>query len=199
MLICACPASISWRLLSTEQSSFFFQPVQLYFELPDLLVEFVLQLCFRSLRSFAAIAKRLLQMLECLLLPLPNLVGMHAVVRRDLVHAAHTLDRFQRHFALQSRAVLPPLFAHRSSARAPILHLIHLSSFWGVAHSCQSMMKKSTLTRVSTVSFRSISRETAHHFRNYATPVFCDSGNHYQPWKKSGAKAAGKESSVSAV
>src|SRR5829696_3211644 len=134
MLICACPASISWRLLSTEQSSFFFQPVQLYFELPDLLVEFVLQLCFRSLRSFAAIAKRLLQMLECLLLPLPNLVGMHAVVRRDLVHAAHTLDRFQRHFALQSRAVLPPLFAHRSSARAPILHLIHLSSFWGVAH-----------------------------------------------------------------
>src|SRR5215203_3153125 len=133
MLICACPASISWRLLSTEQSSFFFQPVQLYFELPDLLVEFVLQLCFRSLRSFAAIAKRLLQMLECLLLPLPNLVGMHAVVRRDLVHAAHTLDRFQRHFAFQSRAVLPALFAHRSSARAPILHLIHLSSFWGVA------------------------------------------------------------------
>src|SRR5215213_1273443 len=131
MLICACPAAISWRLLSTEQSSFFFQPVQLDFELPDLLVEFVLQLCFRSLRSFAAIAKRLLQMLECLLLPLPNLVGMHAVVRRDLVHAAHTLDRFQRHFALQSRAVLPPLFAHRSSARAPILHLIHLSSFWG--------------------------------------------------------------------
>src|SRR5215213_7001100 len=133
MLICACPASISWRLLSTEQSSFFFQPVQLYFELPDLLVEFVLQLCFRSLRSFAAIAKRLLQMLECLLLPLPNLVGMHAVVRRDLVHAAHTLDRFQRHFAFQSRAVLPALFAHRSSARAPILHLMHLSSFWGVA------------------------------------------------------------------
>src|SRR4051794_2049811 len=72
-------------------------------------------------------------MLECLLLPLPNLVGMHAVVRRDLVHAAHTLDRFQRHFAFQSRAVLPALFAHRSSARAPILHLIHLSSFWGVA------------------------------------------------------------------
>src|SRR5215211_2787905 len=134
MLICACPASISWRLLSTEQSSFFFQPVQLYFELPDLLVEFVLHFCFRSLRSFAAIAKRLLQMLECLLLPLPNLIGMHAVVRRDLVHAAHTLDRFQRHFAFQSRAVLPALFAHRSSARAPILHLIHLSSFWGVAH-----------------------------------------------------------------
>src|ERR1041384_1565804 len=115
MLICACPASISWRLLSTEQSSFFFQPVQLYFELPDLLVEFVLQLCFGSLSSFAAIAKRLPQMLECLFLPLPNLGGMHAIVGGDLISTAHTLDRFQRHFALQSRAVLLPLFAHRSS------------------------------------------------------------------------------------
>src|SRR5215217_2534132 len=126
MLICPCPASISWRLLSTEQSSFFFQPVQLYFELPDLLVEFVLQFCFRSLRSFAAIAKRFPQMLECLFLPLPNLGGMHAVVRGDLVRAAHTFDHFQRHFALESRAVLLPLFAHRSSAKVPILLLIHL-------------------------------------------------------------------------
>ena len=46
---------------------------------------------------------------------------------------------------------------------------------------------------------RSISRETAHNFRNYPSSVFCDSRNHYQPRKKPGAKAAGKESSVSAV
>src|SRR5215813_5790856 len=120
MLICACPASISWRLLSTEQSSFFFQPVQLHFELPDLLVEFVLQFCFRALRSFASIAKRFPQMLECLFLPLPNLGGMHAIVGGDLIGTAHTLDRFQRHFALESCAVLLPLFAHRSSAKVPI-------------------------------------------------------------------------------
>jgi hypothetical protein len=45
---------------------------------------------------------------------------MHAVVGGDLIGTAHTLDRFQRHFALESRAVLFPLFAHRSSAKVPI-------------------------------------------------------------------------------
>jgi hypothetical protein len=37
MLICGCAASINARFASGGKSSFFFQPVQLDLELPDLL------------------------------------------------------------------------------------------------------------------------------------------------------------------
>src|SRR5215203_4795948 len=79
-------------------------------------------------------------MLECLFLPLPYLGRVHAIVGGDLVRTAHTFDRFQHHFALESRAILLPLSTHRSSTKVPILYLIQLSSFWGVSHESVSQV-----------------------------------------------------------
>src|SRR5229473_7863456 len=114
MLNCGSPGLISRRLASAEQSSFFFHPVQLNFELSDLLVEFTLQLCFRSFMPLASVRESVSQMLQRLLLPQRHLRRMYPIMRRDLVDRPYSLDCFQRHFALERRLVLLPLFAHQS-------------------------------------------------------------------------------------
>src|SRR5712692_8517458 len=123
MLNCGSPGLISRRLASAEQTSFFFHPVQLYFELSDLLVEFTLQLCFGALVPLAPIRERFPQVVQCLLLPLRHLGRMHSIMRGDLVDRACSLDRFQRHLALESRLVLLPLFAHQS---LPMRHRFYI-------------------------------------------------------------------------
>src|SRR5712692_1237064 len=114
MLNCGSPGSISRRFTSAEQASFFFHPVQFYFKLSDLLVEFTLQLCFGALVPLAPIGKGFPQVLQRLLLPLRHLCRMHPVMRSDLVDRAYSLNSFQRDFALERRLVLLPLFAHQS-------------------------------------------------------------------------------------
>src|SRR5712692_488368 len=114
MLNCGSPGLISRRLASAEQTSFFFHPVQLYFELSDLLVEFTLQLCFGALVPLPPVGESFPQVVQRLLLPLRYLRRMNPVMRGDLVDRTYSLNRFQRDFALERRLVLLPLFAHQS-------------------------------------------------------------------------------------
>src|ERR1700693_824580 len=117
MLSCRCSGSTRLRFTSTEQASFFFQPVQLHFELTDLLIELILQLRICLLAPFPTIRKGVPQVVQSLFLPLRNLRWMYLVVRGDLVDRAYSLNRFQRHLALELRAVLLPLFPHQSLPR----------------------------------------------------------------------------------
>src|SRR5215216_1116490 len=123
MLNCGLSDSSTRRLASAEQPSFFFHPVQLHFELTDLLVEFTLQFRFGSLMPFAPVRERVSQMFQRLLLPQRYLRRMHPVMGADLVGCAHSLDRFQRHFALERSLVLLPLFAHQS---LPLRHRFYI-------------------------------------------------------------------------
>src|SRR4051794_12393870 len=110
MLNCGCPGSIRLRFTSTEQSSFFFQPVELHLELTDLLVEFALQVCVCSLLPLPTIRKCLSQVVQSLLLPLRHLRRVHPVMCRNLVDRSYSLYRFQRHLTLEGRLVLLPWF-----------------------------------------------------------------------------------------
>src|SRR5829696_9565175 len=72
---------------------------------------------------FAPIRERVSQMFQRLLLPQCYLRRMHPVMGADLVRCAYSLDRFQRHFALERSLVLLPLFAHQS---LPLRHRFYI-------------------------------------------------------------------------
>src|ERR1700684_3852645 len=97
MLISPRPRSTSSRRSSVEHANFFFEPVQLDFQPPNLFVEGVVPgLNDRALPG-PAIYKNLRQLLHSRLPPLRDLDGMHLELRAQLAQCLLTPNRFDRH------------------------------------------------------------------------------------------------------
>ena len=67
------------RLASADNATFFFQPVQLHFELPDLVVELGLQGFLLVLPLDSARGENLGDLLLELMFPVRDLGGMHPI------------------------------------------------------------------------------------------------------------------------
>jgi hypothetical protein len=101
------------RFFSTEQSSFFFDPIEFDFELPDLLEELRFQffLCLRVTR--AARRENIWQTFYRLLFPVHHLIGMNPVVATNFIDRPLPFERFQYHFYFEFRTVtFPVLLLH---------------------------------------------------------------------------------------
>src|ERR1700688_5032414 len=106
MLISPRPRSTSSRRSSVEHANFFFEPVQLDFQPPNLFIEGVVPgLNDRALPG-PAIYKNLRQLLHSGLPPLRDLDGMHLELRAQLAQCLLTPNRFDRHPRFESRTVL---------------------------------------------------------------------------------------------
>src|SRR4030042_3938770 len=88
--------SIIARLASIVAGSFFFEPLKLHLESPDLLIEFSL-LCFLlPLLLSARPGEQAGATLQQLLLPLADLVRMYLILTGQLVDRLGALGRFPR-------------------------------------------------------------------------------------------------------
>src|SRR5438093_1717181 len=110
--------SIHWRRSSKATGRTFFQPVRFHLQSSDLLIKFRSQ-CFVAFTvPRSPIAKGFRQSINRFVLPPRHLVGMHAVMRCDLLNRPLTLDGFQRNPSFHVRAEISPLsLHHRSSLR----------------------------------------------------------------------------------
>ncbi len=97
---------MSGRLASTEEGSFFFQPVQLDLEVPDLLIELRFQFLVGFLGLRSPRREDVRECFEQLLLPLRYLVGMHRVGTGNLVDGASAFESFECHLRLELGALL---------------------------------------------------------------------------------------------
>ena len=102
--------------LQQKHLGLFFKPVQLHLELSDLAIEFCLQFFAVLLGAFASIRKELRQLVQKLLPPLADLVGVNAVLCGDLGHGLLSPNRLQGHSRLEGGVVTP---AHVSCHAAP--------------------------------------------------------------------------------
>src|SRR5215210_2683107 len=113
MLSCGCGASTSRRLLSKEQSSLFFEPVEFDFELANLLVECRFQLLALMIIAAAGVRENLRQSVQSELFPLSHQIGMSLKVGGNLVNGVDPLDGFQCHLGFEVGAVTFTLRFHR--------------------------------------------------------------------------------------
>src|SRR4029450_12763586 len=120
MLIWGCVGSINSRFASGAKSSFFFHPLQLHLELPNVLV----YLCLKRLLVVLALRTSCRENLGHLLLeamfPVRNLRRMHPISTGEFIDGFEPLEGFERHTGFELRAVLFPLCRHLLS---PHLHL----------------------------------------------------------------------------
>src|SRR5579872_6526658 len=121
MLMEGCPLWIRRRFSSTEASHFFFQPVQLDLQLPDLLVEVVGERFLLLVLFDPLVREDGGQAFEELTLPLHQQVRMHLGVAGDLVERALALDHFQGQLGLEFRRVTVALCLHRRFPFSQIL------------------------------------------------------------------------------
>jgi len=131
------PARSSPAFVQQKLLGFFFKPVHLHLELTDLSVKFRRHF-FRFFVFFLpTIGKHTRQFIKKFLSPLANLIRMNAVLAGELGHGLLPLQGLQGHPGLQSCIVILPhvachLFPPPSCFWQPNMHLIQLSSFWGV-------------------------------------------------------------------
>jgi hypothetical protein len=132
----SCPGSIIARFSLRAAGATFFQPLQLDLELPDLPVQLGLVLLAGLLPGLPPLREDRGQLLEQLLPPLPDLVGMHTIVAGQLGQRALFLDRLEGDLGLEGGVVTLPyshahfcLLVHRRLSL--VVHLMTLSSFWG--------------------------------------------------------------------
>src|ERR1051325_6767516 len=92
MVRCGCPDSIHERRSSIDESSFFFEKVQLHFQLANLLVEFILFSVGLLAYLVPAVAEDIGQTGQRQLLPATNLCRMDAEHLCDLGGRLACLD-----------------------------------------------------------------------------------------------------------
>src|SRR5215217_9231074 len=95
MRLCATVVSAAEPFSPVEQASFFFQPVELKFELADLLIELSLVLFLVLLVLAPSVREHLGQLLQKPLFPLDEKVRMDAVLAGNFVDGPLTLDDLQ--------------------------------------------------------------------------------------------------------
>src|SRR5271165_3494285 len=105
-LISGWPRSTSGRSSSIEQADFFFEPVQFYFQPPNLFVERVAVRFPTPPLALPPVHEKLRQLLQCGLPPLRNLDRMHLELRSQLAQRLLAADRLDRHPRFELRAVL---------------------------------------------------------------------------------------------
>src|SRR4051812_27254025 len=111
------PRSTSARNSSIEHTDFFFEPVQLHLQPPNLLVERVARSF--PVPPFATVHEKLRKLFQRTLPPFRNLDRMHLELRTQLTQrllAAHRLDRnprFELRTILLSRRRHRPLLCRR--------------------------------------------------------------------------------------
>src|SRR5712691_898345 len=124
MLICGCAGSRHSRCASGDKSSFFFQPVQLHLELPNLLVSLRLKRLVVVLALRASCRENLGHLLVETMFPMRNLRRMHTIGTGEFVDRFEPFEGFQRHTGFELCAVLLPLCRHLSSP-LPLLWTQH--------------------------------------------------------------------------
>lgn len=119
-----------------EQLRFFFKPLQFHLELTDLPIQFILQLVPVLIRTLAAVRKKIREHLQKTTTPLTDLIGIDAELTRNLSNGLFPFDCFQSDFGLKSCVMLSAHVDHFTIPPFGLwqvkMHLIHLSSFWGV-------------------------------------------------------------------
>ena len=121
-LLCGCSGSMKARFASAENAHFFFQPVQLHFELPDLLVEWGLQGLVIVLPLDSARGENLGDLLVEWMFPVRDLGGMHPLGTGELIDRFVSFDGVQRDPRFELRTIPFPLCRHLLSP--PLLFLL---------------------------------------------------------------------------
>src|SRR5919202_6177093 len=107
-----CAGSIRPRVVASEQSSLFFEPVQLDLQLADLLGQGRLQALALVLRWRRAGRKELGETLQRRLFPLGDHMGMDPKLGRQLIDRQVALDGLQSHPGLKFRTIARSLRWH---------------------------------------------------------------------------------------
>src|SRR6058998_2951712 len=97
MLICGYAGSINSRFASGGKTSFFFQPVQLHLELPDLLIELGLQRLLILLLLSPSCRENLRHLLLEAMFPMGNLRRMYPIGTGEFIDGFKPFERFERH------------------------------------------------------------------------------------------------------
>src|SRR5512145_456775 len=121
ILSCGCAGSIHSRFASGGKSSFFFQPVQLHLELPDLLVELRLERLLVLLPLRPARGEKLWHLLLQAMFPMRNLRRMHPISTGEFIDRFESFKRFECHTGFELSAVLFPLCRHLPLPPLPFL------------------------------------------------------------------------------
>ena len=90
------------RFSITDVDSFFFQPLQLHLQPPDLLVQFRLQFFAFMFLSRCRCAEDRRPLFQQLPIPVADLSGMHAVFLRELVDRLGAFRSFQRYLEFET-------------------------------------------------------------------------------------------------
>src|SRR3954465_11403683 len=142
------PRSTSARNSSIEHTDFFFEPVQLHLQPPNLLVERVARSF--PVPPFATVHEKLRKLFQRTLPPFRNLDGMHLELRTQLAQrllAAHRLDRnpsFELRTILLSRRRHRPLLVNDSAES----YLIAWSEIWGPLYTPPGALNCTRLKRL---------------------------------------------------
>ena len=122
---CRSRADLAW-------TNFFFQPVELDFELADLSVQFLNQLIFVFERVGRAVGKDGCESGERLLFPEASLGGVDAVLRADGGDGVGLLDERERDLRFERWRVVAFDVPHTLARDVTLVfYLSILSSFWG--------------------------------------------------------------------
>lgn len=120
MDISGCSGFIHLLLASTEQFRFFFNPVQLNFELADLSIKFRLKfLCFFFF-CFLFACKNSRQLQYQVLFPSTYLIGMYSILTGQLSNSFILFNSFKSYFSLERSTV--PFTELRSLILPPYLN-----------------------------------------------------------------------------
>jgi hypothetical protein len=113
------------RLAAGAKASFFFHPVQLHLELPNLLVELGWECLVVALSLVTAYREKLGPLLLQAMFPLGNLGRMPPVGTGSFVDGFASFERFERHTSFELRAVLISLCQHLLSPHSHLLWTQH--------------------------------------------------------------------------
>src|SRR4030042_2058196 len=134
-----CSGPISPCFLSTEKLRFLFEPVQLYLQLANLLIQLRDKILSLPVLFAATIREDPGKFLQELLPPLTNLIPVNSSLTAQLGYRLFPFHGLQRHPGLKG---CPVSFSHVLNHTIPPsrlwqahMHLISLSSFWGVLYS----------------------------------------------------------------
>jgi hypothetical protein len=130
-----CQGSISSRLTSPEESSFFFEPVEFDLQLPDLLIQLGFQGILILADSGAALREDMRQFSQRLFLPLHHLIRMHPIVTGDFVDGPLPFDCLQGNSRLQLGALRLSLLWHQDHLMGQQrLYTLNTGPNFGVHH-----------------------------------------------------------------
>ena len=99
MLNWACCGSIKLRLVSVEEGSFFFQPLEFHLQAANLFVEFGFVVVL--LGALASVGEQIRRSVEQLAFPVSNLAGMDGESGRERGSGFEAFERFEGDFGFE--------------------------------------------------------------------------------------------------